>query len=128
LAATALILAVAVPAPAQAPLPVYTDSLVSGFQDWGWATRDYANTSPVHSGTHSVAVTIASGWQGLQIYHPDLDSSLYTNISVWLSGGTNGGQKLQVYGMLHVGTNYNAGQARPSLSAYAVRSPSRYTP
>ena len=49
------------PARAQAPLTVYTDHLVNGFQDWGWAPHDYANSSPVHSGTNSVAVTIASG-------------------------------------------------------------------
>jgi alpha-L-arabinofuranosidase len=88
------------------------DYLVNGFQDWGWATHNYANTSPVHSGTNSVAVTITSGWQGLQIYHPDLNSGLYINISLWLSGGTNGGQKLQVHGLLHVGTTNNFGQGQ----------------
>jgi len=60
---------------AQVPLPVYTDYLVNGFQDWGWAPHDYANTSPAHSGTASVAVTMMAGWQGLQVYHPDIDSS-----------------------------------------------------
>jgi alpha-L-arabinofuranosidase len=99
-------------AQAQAPLPVYTDYLVNGFQDWGWAARNYANTSPVHSGSKSVAVTITSGWQGLQVYHPDLDSSLYRSISLWLNGGATGGQRLQVYGLLHVGTTNNAGQGR----------------
>ena len=85
---------------------------VNGFQDWGWASHDYANTSPVRSGSKSAAVTMSSGWQGLQIYHPDLNSSLYTGISLWLNGGTNGGQKLQVYGLLHVGTTNNAGQGQ----------------
>ena len=58
---------------AEADLPVYTDVLVSGFQDWGWAPHDYANTSPVHSGNNSVSVTIASAWQGLQIVHSAFD-------------------------------------------------------
>jgi alpha-L-arabinofuranosidase len=97
---------------AQAPLPVYADYLVSGFQDWGWAPHDYANTSPVHSGDNSVAVSMTSGWQGLQIYHADLNSTLYRSISLWLNGGTNGGQKLQVYGLLHVGTTNNVGQGQ----------------
>jgi len=57
-----------------------------------------------------VAVTITSGYQGLQIYHSDLNSSPYSSISLWLNGGTNGGQKLQVYGLLHVGTTANAEQ------------------
>ena len=60
---------------AQAPLPGYTDHLVNGFQDWRWAPHDYANTSPVHSGVCSIAVTFASAWDGLQIYRPDFDSN-----------------------------------------------------
>jgi hypothetical protein len=98
------------PARAQAPLTVYADHLVNGFQDWGWAPHDYANTSPTHSGSKSVAVTMTSGYQGLQIYHADLNSSLYSGISLWLNGGAAGGQKLQVYGLLHVGTANNVGQ------------------
>ena len=58
----------------QAPLPVYSDRLVNGFQNWGWATLDYANASPVHSGNSSVAITMAA-YQGQQVYHPDLNSS-----------------------------------------------------
>jgi alpha-L-arabinofuranosidase len=112
LAAGALLVCAVAGASAQAPLPVYTDYLVNGFQDWGWAPHDYANTSPVHSGNESVAVTISSGWQGLQLYHHDLNSSLYSSISLWLNGGTNGGQRLQVYGLLHVGTTNNAGQGQ----------------
>jgi alpha-N-arabinofuranosidase len=102
---------------AQSSLPIYTDSLLNGFQDWGWAAHDYANTSPVHSGTHSVAVTIDSPWAGLQIYHPDLNSSSYGSIRFWLNGGATGGQKVQVYGLAHVGTNDNAAQKSFVLSA-----------
>jgi alpha-N-arabinofuranosidase len=100
------------PARAQAPLPVYADHLVNGFQDWGWAPHDYANPSPVFSGTASVAVTLASPYQGLQIYHPDMDSRLYSNLSFAINGGASGGQRLQVYGLLHVGTANNAGQGQ----------------
>ena len=102
---------------AQAPLPVYNDNLLNGFQDWGWATHDYTNTAPVHSGTRSVAVTM-DAWQGLQLYHPDLDSAPYAGISLWLNGGTNGGQKLQVYGLVHLGTTNNFG-----LTQYYALSP-----
>ena len=99
------------PAAAQTALPIYSDSLVNGFQDWGWATHNYANTSPVHTGNNSVSVTIATtNYDGLQIYHPDMDSSPYPSLSFWINGGTNGGQKLQVYGLLHVGGTANAGQ------------------
>lgn len=86
---------------------IYDDSLENGWQNWGWATLNYANTSPVHSGNYSISVTIAGEWQGIQLYHPEQDSSTFTNISFWLNGGASGGQKLQVYGLLEIGTNLN---------------------
>jgi alpha-L-arabinofuranosidase len=112
LAAAVVLFGAVICAPAQAPLPVFTDYLLNGYQDWGWAPHDYANTAPVHSGSKSVAVTMTSGWQGLQIYHPNVNSSPYSSISLWLNGGPNGGQKLQVYGLLHVGTTNNVGQGQ----------------
>ncbi len=50
----AVLFAVAVPARGQAPLPIYTDHLVNGFQDWSWGTHNLANTAPVHSGSDSI--------------------------------------------------------------------------
>jgi alpha-L-arabinofuranosidase len=111
---SALILALNVArfsAGAQSSLPVYTDSLLNGFQDWGWATLDYNNISPVHSGTSSIAVTAAS-WEGLQIWHSDIDSRLYSTLRFWIHGGLSGGQRLQVYGLLHIGTTNNAGSGQ----------------
>src|SRR6202012_909676 len=37
---------------------IYDDALENGWQNWGYATLNYANTSPVHSGSDSIAVTI----------------------------------------------------------------------
>jgi alpha-L-arabinofuranosidase len=110
-----LLFALALSAGAQAPLPVYNDSLVSGFQDWGWATHDYANASLVRSGSKSVAVTINSGYVGLQVYHPDLNSAPYQSVSFWANGGPTGGQRLKIYGLLHIGGSANAGQASFTL-------------
>jgi hypothetical protein len=102
---------------------VYDDALENGWQDWGWATRNYANTSPAHSGSDSISVTISSAWQGLQIYHADMDDTAYTNISFWLNGGGNGGQILQVYGLLHLGTTNNFAQsARYSIGPLVANS------
>jgi len=112
---------------AQAPLPVYTDLLVSGFQDWGWATHDYANTSPVHSGANSVSVTINSGYAGLQMWHSDMDSSPYTAVTFWANGGASGGQRLQVYGLLHIGSTNNAGQTHLSITPLPTNSWRQYT-
>src|SRR5882724_11017930 len=64
---------------AKADQIVYDDALENGWQDWGWATRSYTNASPVHSGSDSISVT-AGAWQGLQIYHPDMDSTPYASI------------------------------------------------
>jgi len=94
---------------------IYDDALENGWQNWGWATINYANTSPVHSGSDSISVTM-SAWQGLQIWHADMDSTLYTNLTFWLNGGSSGGQKLQVYGMVDSGgTNNFALSARYSI-------------
>jgi hypothetical protein len=105
---------------AQNNLAIYTDSLINGFQDWGWATHNYANTSPVHAGVNSVSITIATAnFDGLQICRAagtDLDSTLYTNLTFWINGGASGGQQLKVYGLLHVGGSQNVGQISTNLA------------
>ncbi len=107
-------------AAARADQAIYTDSLQNGWQNWGWATLNYANTAPVHGGADSVAVTMTSAWQGMQVYHVDLDSSPYTNLVFWLNGGAAGGQKLQVYGLLDTNGSVNfAPSQRYSLGTLA---------
>lgn len=86
---------------------VYNGTLTNGWQDYGYTTRNYQNTSPVYAGSYSVSVTIAGAYQGLQIHHADFSSAPYASLSFWLNGGTNGGQHLQIYGVLG-GTNQAA--------------------
>jgi hypothetical protein len=81
---------------AQANLPIYTDHLVNGFQDWSWAPRNMGSTV-VHSGTNSIAVTNAGFFTGISFHQSDFNSSVYTSLSFWANGGTNGGQTLDVY-------------------------------
>ena len=90
---------------------IYDDALENSWQNWGWTTLNYANTSPVHSGSDSISVTITNGWVGIQIWHPDMDSTPYTNISFWADGGSSGGQKLQVIGLLDAGGSQNQWQS-----------------
>ncbi len=90
---------------------IYDDALENGWQNWGWATLNYANTAPVHSGSDSVSVTIASAWQGMQVVHADMDDSSYGSISFWINGGPSGGQALQVYGLLDAGGQQNQAQS-----------------
>ena len=115
--AFALLLGIAISAVAQAPLPIYTDNLVSGFQDWSWScNRNFANTSPVHTGGYSIAVTNASGGTlSLRSVTFTINTSPYNNLSFWINGGPVGGQHLRVYGLLN-GTAQNA-YTLPALAA-----------
>lgn len=81
-------------------MPIYSDSLVNNWQDYGYTTRNYVNTSPVHSGNDSISVTITGAYAGIQFYHLDMTNSAYGFISFWLNGGATGGQQLQMYGNL----------------------------
>src|SRR5271157_4334048 len=96
------ILAVSLAAPAVSVaqnMTIYSNALANGWENWGWATLNYTNTSPVYTGcTYSISVTIpTSGYEGIQIYHPEMSDSNYVSISFWLNGGASGGQSLQVY-------------------------------
>ena len=81
-------------------LKIYDDALENGWQDYGFATDNYSNHAPVHSGTNSISVTITSPYQGIQMHHVEFTNTAYANISFWLNGGATGGQQLQVYGVL----------------------------
>ena len=85
-------------------LPIYTDNLVDGFQNWSWATINLGNTNPVHSGICSIGVTDGGNSQALAFEHPQFNTTPYTNLSFWINGGSGGGQRLQVWGLLD-GTN-----------------------
>jgi hypothetical protein len=88
------------PGVAQANLALYTDNLVNGFQNWSWATVNLANPSPVYSGSYSIAVTDGGNDQALAFERPDFNSTPYASLSFWINGGSAGGQKLKVSGML----------------------------
>jgi hypothetical protein len=84
----------------QAPHIIYADALDNSWQDWSWSpiTRDLNNSSPVHSGSHSIAVTFTGGWGGLQFGHqPALELSAYDTLRFWIHGGNSGGQSVTVH-------------------------------
>jgi hypothetical protein len=85
----------------QSDQQIYTDSLQNGWQDWGWATLNYDNASPVHSGSSSIAVTIAdNSYQAIYIAHTAFDSTPYGSLSFWINGGSAGGQQLKIQALL----------------------------
>lgn len=83
------------PGVAQTSQAIYADTLQSGWVDWGWATRNYANSSPVHGGSSSISVT-ASSWQALYLHRSPQNSAAFTHLTFWIHGGSTGGQNVQV--------------------------------
>ena len=125
-------LAVSLAAPlvsvAQTNLTIYADSLVNGWQDWSYScTRNFANTSPVHSGSDSISVTVTSAWGGIQLGHVEMTNSAYAFLSFWLNGGPTGGQLLQMYGNLDVGGTNTAQGARYYLNTPLANTWQQYT-
>ena len=81
-------------------LGIYADALESGFADQSWADAgdyDLSNTSPVHSGTDSIAFT-PNGWGGLQFVANGSEFHLidYQDLTFWVHGGSAGGQTIWV--------------------------------
>jgi len=76
-----------------ANLPIYGDSLVSGWIDYGWANRNYSNTSIARSGRNSISVT-AAPYEGIYLHHAAFDTSGYAAVTFWINGGSGGGQRL----------------------------------
>jgi len=94
-------------ASAQTDLPIYTDSLVNGWQNWSWATVDTGSTAVVHSGAKSIAVT-AGAWTALSLHHDPIDTHGYSDLTFWINGGPVGGQVFTVVAQL-------GGQGQPAV-------------
>jgi hypothetical protein len=79
-------------------ISVYADSLTAGWQDWSWSvTTNYTNTSPVHAGSASLAVSFTTGWDGFWLQMPGaLDLGDRTALRFWIHGGNAGGQSVTV--------------------------------
>ncbi|MGD0815183.1 MAG: MBG domain-containing protein [Verrucomicrobiota bacterium] len=118
--------------PAQAPLPVYTDNLVNGWQDWSWIPNNLANTNPVYSGTHSISASASDNdYEALSFEEPIVNSyvggfntSPYQDFVLYANGGGSGGQLLQVYAQY--GTNSASGPDY-ALSALPANSWQEYS-
>ena len=78
----------------------YDDALENGWANYGWATLNYSNPTPVHSGVNSISVS-ASAYQALYLHHSAFNSGLFSNLVFWIHGGTTGGQNLQVQATLN---------------------------
>src|SRR5665213_2798616 len=90
-----IVLASVLTARAQAPLLIYSNSLVNAFQDWSFSTHNLTNRSPVHSAPYSISV-IATNWQAVSFEHADINTASCQALFFWVNGGPVGGQVLQV--------------------------------
>lgn len=95
-------------------LVIYDDIVepASGFSTWGgWGgTANYANTSPVESGTNSIAVHYVGGYGSpIQLGGATIDLTKYTTfkISIYGGPGTNGKQVNIGFNSVNDPTNYN---------------------
>ena len=95
---------------------VYDDALENGWQNYGWATLNYANVNPVHGGTGSIQVDAGAN-QALYLHHDAFDTTSFTGLTFWIHGGTVGGQSLQL--QAHVNGNALAAVDVPTPQANA---------
>ncbi|HET9485553.1 MAG TPA: glycoside hydrolase family 44 protein [Xanthomonadales bacterium] len=97
LAALLLLLASAAEA---APLVVYDDGAAgapyrNGFQDYGWATRDFASTAFVHSGTTALAWE-PDGFEAIYVHHDSgIDIVQHVALRGWVHGGSGTNQDVR---------------------------------
>jgi alpha-L-arabinofuranosidase len=75
----------------------------NGWQDWGWVPHYYTN-NPAFNGTNSIVFAADSSWQALHLEHDPIDTTLYTNLTLWLNGGPKGRQTVGV--QAEAGTNW----------------------
>jgi len=78
---------------------IYGDSRAAGWDNWSWDTSaDFANTSQVHEGSQSIAVTLNAAWAALYLHQNSaIDLTNYGQLSFWIRGSAAGNQ-LGVFG------------------------------
>ena len=67
----------------------------NGWQDWGWVPH-YVTNNPSFNGTNSIVFAASSSYQALYLEHDPIDTTIYTNLTLWLDGGSVGGQTVGV--------------------------------
>src|SRR5580658_2760345 len=66
---------------------IYNGALQNGWQNWSWATVNFANTSPVSAGKSSSISVTCQGYQALYVRGNSFNPSLYASLSFWVNGG-----------------------------------------
>jgi alpha-N-arabinofuranosidase len=88
---------------------VYDDALESGWQNYGWATLNYTNSTPVQSGTASISVVDpGSSYGALYLGHTAFNPSPYQSLSFWVFPTVSGSNELAAQATLN-------GSAQPAV-------------
>ncbi len=75
---------------------VYDNALVSGFQDWSWATRNLAATGDAHSAPAAISWE-PDNWQGIYFHsNAGFDCSDYLSLRLWVKGVGGSGQQIDL--------------------------------
>jgi Glycoside hydrolase family 44 len=92
------IAALALVGPASAAtLTVYDNALQNGWQDWGWATRNLAQTAIYQSAPKAISWE-PDAWAGLYFHNSPGAVSDYTAVRFWINGaGGNQAVRLVIY-------------------------------
>jgi len=81
---------------AAAPLPVYRDTLESGFADWSWGTRNLAQSAVVRTGSAAISFE-PDAWAGLYLHRDaGIDVATHDTLELWVRGAGPGGQQVTV--------------------------------
>ena len=67
---------------------IFSDALTTGWQDWSWATRNLANTSPVAAGSKSISARF-SPWSGLYLHSNGFNTTGTTHLVMMVHGGSS---------------------------------------
>lgn len=81
-------------------IPVYTDSLQSGFQNFSYGSPlpNFANAAPTHAGNASVSLN-GNNFNAIGLANVDTDfhTNSHPTVRFFVHGGASGGQQLRVY-------------------------------
>jgi hypothetical protein len=100
-------------AAAQSNQILYDYALENGWQNYSWASVNFANTSPVYSSTDSIAVTYTGAYQGLFLYHTNMSTVGYASLTFWINGGSVSGRSINI-----AGNRNGGGQAAVALNQF----------
>jgi len=82
---------------AAATVTVYDNALQNGWQDWGWATRNLAQTAVYQSAPKAISWE-PDAWAGLYFHNSPDAVANYTAVRFWINGaGGNQAVRLVIY-------------------------------